>query len=112
MITPATRWKSASTSTICWTRWRLSGLYASGDGDPQNNTQGGFDAIFENPQFAGGDTSYWIRQQIPLIGAGGGANMGSEPHAHRTVLHATAWKARPRIPNLADEFEPVFMPLK
>lgn len=55
-----------------WTRWRLSALYASGDSDPFDNTQGGFDAIFENPQFAGGDTSYWIRQQIPLIGAGGG----------------------------------------
>lgn len=56
-----------------WTRFRLSALYASGDGDPMDNTQRGFDAIFENPQFAGGDTSYWIRQQIPLIGAGGGA---------------------------------------
>lgn len=55
-----------------WVRWRLSGLYASGDSDPLDGTQGGFDAIFENPQFAGGDTSYWIRQQIPLIGAGGG----------------------------------------
>ena len=55
-----------------WRRWRLSALYASGDGDPFDNTQKGFDAIFENPQFAGGDTSYWIRQQIPLIGAGGG----------------------------------------
>ncbi|QIE54791.1 hypothetical protein G5B40_04635 [Pikeienuella piscinae] len=54
-----------------WARWRLSGLYASGDSDPYDNKQGGFDAIFENPQFAGGDTSYWIRQQIPLIGGGG-----------------------------------------
>lgn len=54
-----------------WTRWRLSGLYASGDSDPFDNKAGGFDAIFENPQFAGGDTSYWIRQQIPLIGGGG-----------------------------------------
>ncbi|MEM8752482.1 MAG: hypothetical protein AAGF90_05860, partial [Pseudomonadota bacterium] len=55
-----------------WARWRLSGLFATGDDDPFDGTQGGFDAIFENPQFAGGDTSYWIRQQIPLIGAGGG----------------------------------------
>ncbi|MFP6726935.1 MAG: hypothetical protein VCB63_08815, partial [Alphaproteobacteria bacterium] len=30
-----------------------------------------FDAIFENPQFAGGDTSYWIRQGIAFIGGGG-----------------------------------------
>src|SRR6185295_9419141 len=30
----------------------------------------GFDAVFENPQFAGADTSYWIRQAVPLIGGG------------------------------------------
>ena len=27
--------------------------------------------MFENPQFAGADTSYWIRQTVPLIGGGG-----------------------------------------
>ncbi len=30
----------------------------------------GFDAIFENPLFAGADTSFWIRQPMPLIGGG------------------------------------------
>jgi hypothetical protein len=30
----------------------------------------GFDAVFENPQFAGADTSYWIRQAVPLVGGG------------------------------------------
>jgi hypothetical protein len=45
-------------------------LYASGDGKPFNNTQAGFDAIFENPIFAGADTSYWIRQSIPFAGGG------------------------------------------
>ncbi len=54
-----------------WIRVRASGLYASGDSDPYDGRAGGFDAIFENPQFAGGDTSYWIRQQIPFIGGGG-----------------------------------------
>jgi hypothetical protein len=51
-----------------WMRFRISGLYASGDGDPYNDTEGGFDAIFENPVFAGADTSYWIRQSIPFAG--------------------------------------------
>ncbi len=51
-------------------RFRLSGLYATGDGDPYNDTEGGFDAIFENPIFAGADTSYWIRQTIPFAGGG------------------------------------------
>ncbi len=53
-----------------WIRVRLSGLYASGDGSPTNNTETGFDAIFENPIFAGADSSYWIRQAIPFIGGG------------------------------------------
>ncbi|MFZ5718336.1 MAG: hypothetical protein ACOY5Y_02600 [Pseudomonadota bacterium] len=53
-----------------WTRIRLNALYASGDGDPYDNTERGFDAIFENPQFAGSDTSYWIRQTIPFAGGG------------------------------------------
>jgi len=53
-----------------WVRLRLQGLYASGDKDPYDNKETGFDAIFENPQFAGSDTSYWIRQTIPAAGAG------------------------------------------
>ena len=54
-----------------WTRLRLSALYASGDEDPFDDEANGFDAIFENPIFAGADTSYWIRQTVPLIGGGG-----------------------------------------
>lgn len=53
-----------------WIRWRLSFLHASGDDDPFDNEAGGFDAVFENPLFAGADTSYWIRQTVPLIGGG------------------------------------------
>jgi hypothetical protein len=50
-----------------WIRFRLSGLYASGNENPRSDTEHGFDAILENPQFAGADSSYWIRQSIPLI---------------------------------------------
>jgi len=53
-----------------WMRFRLSGAYASGDKDPFDNKETGFDAIFENPVFAGADTSYWIRQTIPFAGGG------------------------------------------
>ncbi|MFN3864309.1 MAG: hypothetical protein ACK4RT_08530 [Erythrobacter sp.] len=53
-----------------WMRLRLSGAYASGDSDPYDDKEGGFDAIFENPVFAGADTSYWIRQTIPFAGGG------------------------------------------
>ena len=53
-----------------WIRARASFLYGSGDDDPFDDKSQGFDAIFENPQFAGADTSYWIRQGVPLIGGG------------------------------------------
>ena len=55
---------------VDWMRFRLSGAWASGDGDPFDDTEAGFDAIFENPVFAGADTSYWIRQTIPFAGGG------------------------------------------
>jgi hypothetical protein len=59
-----------------WIRVRGSALVASGDKDPYDDTETGFDAILENPQFAGADTSFWIRQGIPLIGGGGVALSG------------------------------------
>ena len=54
-----------------WLRLRASALYASGDRDPFDGKAGGFDAVLENPVLAGADTSYWIRQSIPLLGGGG-----------------------------------------
>ncbi|MES2495044.1 MAG: hypothetical protein V4618_02930 [Pseudomonadota bacterium] len=62
---------------IDWIRVKLSGLYATGDGKPKDNTESGFSAIFENPIFAGADTSYWIRQVVPF--AGGGVNVAISP---------------------------------
>lgn len=59
-----------------WARFRLSAAYASGDDNAFDNKEEGFDAIFENPQFAGSDTSYWIRQQIPLIRGNGRTTTG------------------------------------
>lgn len=53
-----------------WIRWRASLLYGSGDDDPFDDRETGFDAVVENPLFAGADTSYWIRQAVPLIGGG------------------------------------------
>lgn len=53
-----------------WIRPRLSFLWGSGDDDPFDDKSQGFDAIFENPQFAGADTAYWIRQPVPLVGGG------------------------------------------
>lgn len=59
-----------------WIRPRVSVLYGSGDSDPFDDTDTAFDAIFENPIFAGADTSFWIRQNVPNIGGGGVALSG------------------------------------
>jgi hypothetical protein len=55
---------------IDWVRLRGALLFASGDGEPFDDKETGFDAVFENPIFAGADTSYWIRQTIPFAGGG------------------------------------------
>lgn len=54
-----------------WMRPRVSFFWASGDDDPYDGDAKGFDAIFDNPSFVGGDNSYWQRQGIPLIAGGG-----------------------------------------
>lgn len=59
-----------------WVRLRLSALFQSGDKDPFDGKATGFDAILENPQFAGAETSFWIRQAVPLVGGGGVALSG------------------------------------
>ena len=59
-----------------WLRVRVNALVASGDKNPFDGKATGFDAILENPQFAGADTSFFIRQAVPLIGGGGVALSG------------------------------------
>ena len=54
-----------------WIRTRASAAWATGDKKPFDDRSTGYDAVFENPIFAGADTSYWIRQNVPLIGGGG-----------------------------------------
>jgi hypothetical protein len=51
-----------------WVRFRTSGLFASGDDDLNDGVAGGFDSITDNPNFAGGQFSFWQRQQIRLQG--------------------------------------------
>jgi hypothetical protein len=47
-----------------WIRPKISYFYSSGDADPTDDEARGFDAIFDNPQFAGGGFSFWNRQAI------------------------------------------------
>jgi len=53
-----------------WLRPRVSFFWASGSRDPKGHDSGGFDSIMDNPNFAGGGFSYWVRQGLPLIGTG------------------------------------------
>jgi hypothetical protein len=53
-----------------WLRPRLAFFWASGTRDSTQGTSGGFDAIMDNPNFAGGGFSYWVRQGLPLTGTG------------------------------------------
>jgi hypothetical protein len=51
-----------------WVRFRTSYFVASGDSNPNDGKASGFDTIVDNPNFAGGQFSYWQRQQIKLQG--------------------------------------------
>lgn len=50
-----------------WSRFRASVFYASGDNNINDSQGRGFDAIFDNPNFVGGQFSYWQRQAIRLF---------------------------------------------
>lgn len=51
-----------------WMRFRGSFFWSSGDDDLNDGQGEGFDAIFDNPNFAGGEFSYWQRQTVRLFG--------------------------------------------
>ena len=51
-----------------WIRFRTSYFWASGDDNPNDCYAEGFDTILDNPNFAGGQFSYWQRQSIRLFG--------------------------------------------
>ena len=48
-------------------RYRASIFFASGDSNPTDGRATGFDAIFDDPNFVGGQFSYWNRQGIRLV---------------------------------------------
>ena len=50
-----------------WLRYRGSIFYASGDKNPTDDKATGFDAILDDPNFVGGQFSYWNRQGIRLV---------------------------------------------
>jgi hypothetical protein len=53
-----------------WYRPRASFVFASGDGDPDDDEGKGFDAILDNPNIIGGPFSFWNRQGLRLAQTG------------------------------------------
>jgi len=53
-------------------RFKGSFLWAQGDRDPTDDRGTGFDAIFDDPNFAGGQFSFWVRNGIRLSQTGVG----------------------------------------
>jgi hypothetical protein len=53
-------------------RFRASFFYASGDKNPTDSRATGFDAILDDPNFIGGQFSFWNRQGIRLTQTGVG----------------------------------------
>jgi len=51
-----------------WKRYKASAFYASGDAQPFDGVGRGFDAIVDQPFFAGGPFSFWNLQGIRLLG--------------------------------------------
>ncbi len=49
-----------------WARFKVSGVFASGDDDAGDGQAHGFDSIYDRANFAGGDFSFWTRSGIPL----------------------------------------------
>jgi hypothetical protein len=50
-----------------WTRLRVSGLHASGDGNPFDHRAEGFDGINQTAIFAGTDSTFFLHQRLPLV---------------------------------------------
>lgn len=53
-------------------RFKGSFLFAQGDANPTDDRGSGFDAIFDDPNFAGGQFSFWVRNGIRLTQTGVG----------------------------------------
>ena len=58
----ANMFATESSIDVDWMRFRASYFYASGDHNTFDHKAGGFDSIFDDPNFAGGQFSYWVRQ--------------------------------------------------
>lgn len=90
-----------------WIRFRTSYFWASGDDDPNDGKAEGFDTIFDNPNFAGGEFSYWNRQEIRLFGVGLSQRLSLVPNLRSSKTQGQSNFVNPgiQIVNLGMDFE-------
>jgi len=82
-----------------WLRYRASIFFASGDNDPTDHRATGFDAILDDPNFVGGQFSYWNRQGFGLVSTGVGLVQGNSllPSLRSSKLEGQANFVNPGI---------------
>jgi hypothetical protein len=80
-----------------WYRPRFSFLFASGDDDPFDGRAKGFDSIIDIPNFAGGGSSYWIRQSLRLLGVGLNQRFSAYPDLRSAKFQGQANFVNPGI---------------
>ncbi len=82
-----------------WLRYRASVFFASGDSNPTDNRATGFDAILDDPNFVGGQFSYWNRQGFGLVSTGVGLVQGNSllPSLRSSKLEGQANFVNPGI---------------
>jgi len=81
---------------IDWMRFRLSGLYATGDAHPFSNQSRAFDGLSESALFAGADSTFFLHQQLKLIS---GELDLKERDSLYTDLHGSAQPGEPNFKN-------------
>ncbi|HET6575064.1 MAG TPA: hypothetical protein VFG68_15765, partial [Fimbriiglobus sp.] len=80
-----------------WARFRTSVFYSSGDGDPNNSHARGFDAILANPNFAGGQFSYFQRQGVQLFGVNLATRTNLIPNLRSSQIQGQANHVNPGL---------------
>lgn len=79
-----------------WMRFRAQGLWQSGDDEAEDGRATGFDAIFDNPNFAGGEFGFWNRNAIRLTGSGVGL---VQPGSLYNTLRSSKLEGHPSFVN-------------
>ncbi|MFM1802732.1 MAG: hypothetical protein RJA81_2084 [Planctomycetota bacterium] len=90
-----------------WVRFKSFFFWSSGDPNVNDNKANGFDTILDNPNFAGGQFSYWNRQQLPLFAVNLTQRLSLVPDMRNSKIQSQANFVNPgiMIPGLAMDMD-------